>query len=116
MSDVKILGLCGSMRKESYNGFVLKAAQALVPAGAQLEMIELHGIPIFNQDEELAPPEAVLEFKAPDTGGGCNPVCHAGIQLFLAWRSEECDRLGLATLWPKRLAGQTGSSDGRFSR
>lgn len=63
MSDVKILGLCGSMRKESYNGFVLKAAQALVPAGAQLEMIELHGIPIFNQDEELAPPEAVLEFK-----------------------------------------------------
>jgi chromate reductase len=63
MSDVKILGLCGSMRKESYNGFVLKAAQALVPAGAQLEMIDLHGIPIFNQDDELAPPEAVLEFK-----------------------------------------------------
>ena len=63
MSDIKILGICGSMRKDSYNSFALKAAQALVPAGAQLELIDLLGIPIFNQDDELAPPEAVLEFK-----------------------------------------------------
>lgn len=63
MSDFKILGICGSLRKDSFNGFALKAAQELVPAGAQLELIHLHGIPVFNQDDELAPPQAVLEFK-----------------------------------------------------
>lgn len=63
MSDLKILGICGSLRKDSYNGFALKAAQELLPPGATLELIDLRGIPVFNQDDELAPPEAVLEFK-----------------------------------------------------
>lgn len=63
MSDIKILGVVGSLRKDSYNAFALKAAQELTPEGAHLEMIELHGIPVFNQDEEMAPPPIVLEFK-----------------------------------------------------
>lgn len=63
MSDIKILGVVGSLRKDSYNAFALKAAQELTPEGAHLELIELHGIPVFNQDEEMAPPPIVLEFK-----------------------------------------------------
>ena len=53
----------GSLRKDSYNHFALKAAQELVPDGAVLNLIELHGIPVFDQDNEMAPPAAVLEFK-----------------------------------------------------
>lgn len=63
MSDIKILGIVGSLRKQSYNRFALKAAQDLVPDGAVLELIELHGIPVFDQDNELTPPASVLEFK-----------------------------------------------------
>lgn len=63
MDTIKILGIVGSLRKGSYNHFALKAAQALVPDGAALSLIELHGIPVFNQDDEMAMPAAVLEFK-----------------------------------------------------
>lgn len=63
MDKVKILGIVGSLRTGSYNRMALKAAQELLPDGAELELIELHGIPVFNQDGELSPPAAVLEFK-----------------------------------------------------
>ena len=63
MDKIKILGIVGSLRKDSYNHFALKAAQELVPDGAVLNLIELHGIPVFDQDNEMAPPATVLEFK-----------------------------------------------------
>ncbi|MDP3439107.1 MAG: NAD(P)H-dependent oxidoreductase, partial [Azonexus sp.] len=44
MSKIKILGIVGSLRKDSYNAYALKAAQMLVPEGVALELIELHGI------------------------------------------------------------------------
>lgn len=63
MKQIKILGIVGSLRKESYNHFALKAARELVPDGAVLNLIELHDIPVFNQDDEMALPASVLEFK-----------------------------------------------------
>jgi len=63
MDEVKILGIVGSLRKDSYNRSALKAAQELMPNGAVLSLVELHGIPVFDQDNELAMPAAVLEFK-----------------------------------------------------
>lgn len=63
MNEIEILGIVGSLRKGSYNRLALKTAQDLVPEGAVLDLIELHGIPIYDQDNEMAPPEIVLEFK-----------------------------------------------------
>lgn len=63
MDKIKILGIVGSLRKGSYNRFALQAAQEMVPDNAVLELIELHGIPVFNQDDEGSPPASVLEFK-----------------------------------------------------
>lgn len=63
MGQIRILGIAGSLRKGSYNHFALRAAEGLMPQGAVLDLFELHGIPVFNQDDEMAPPEAVLEFK-----------------------------------------------------
>ncbi|KAF0101483.1 MAG: NAD(P)H dehydrogenase (quinone):NADPH-dependent FMN reductase [bacterium] len=63
MSEITILGIVGSLRKDSYNHAALKAARELMPEGAVLELIELHGIPVFNQDAEMALPAAVQEFK-----------------------------------------------------
>ena len=61
---IKILGFAGSLRKESYNRFTLRAAGRLVPQGAQLDTFELDNIPPFNQDHEREPPHAVRAFKA----------------------------------------------------
>jgi len=59
----RILGIAGSLRRESFNKAVLRAAQKLVPQGATLESIELDGIPLFNQDDEKSPPAKVVELK-----------------------------------------------------
>jgi chromate reductase len=42
---------------------LLKNAQKLVPAGATLDIFELNGIPVFNEDDEENPPAKVKEFK-----------------------------------------------------
>lgn len=63
MTELKILGIVGSLRQGSYNHAALRAAQELLPAGATLDLIELTGIPVFNQDDEASPPAAVVEFK-----------------------------------------------------
>ena len=61
--QVRILGIAGSLRRESYNRAVLKAARRLVPEDATIKIFELDGIPGFNQDEEQNPPAKVVELK-----------------------------------------------------
>jgi len=63
LNKIKILGVVGSLRKDSYNHFALRAAQELLPEGAVLDLVELHGIPVFNQDDEMTPSASVLAFK-----------------------------------------------------
>src|SRR5829696_2690939 len=60
---VRILGIAGSLRRESYNRAALHAATQLVPEGATMDIFELDGIPGFNQDEEQNPPDKVTELK-----------------------------------------------------
>ena len=56
-----VLGLCGSLRRGSYNRRLLAAAAAELPRGVSLEVLEgLADIPPYNQDDEdSATPEAV---------------------------------------------------------
>lgn len=62
-TPLHILGIAGSLRHASYNRGALRAAAALVPPGATIDMFELDGIPIYNQDEEHNPPATVVELK-----------------------------------------------------
>jgi chromate reductase len=64
MSDtIRILGIAGSLRRDSYNRAALRAATQLVPHGATVDIFELDGLPIFNQDVEQNPPDKVVELK-----------------------------------------------------
>ena len=63
MNEFVILGIAGSLRNESYNRSLLRAAKELVPEGVRLETFELNGIPMFNQDEEQNPHPKVAELK-----------------------------------------------------
>jgi len=60
---VRILGIAGSLRRDSYNRATLRAAMELAPEGASIEIFELDDIPAFNQDDEQNPPAKVVELK-----------------------------------------------------
>lgn len=118
MNDLKILGIVGSLRKDSYNGFALRAAQTLLPDGVTLELIELHGIPVFNQDEELAPPAAVLALKqqilAADAILFATPEYNyslpGGLKNAIDWASRPSGE----SAWKGKPAAIMGASPGSF--
>jgi chromate reductase, NAD(P)H dehydrogenase (quinone) len=60
---LNLLGVAGSLRRASYNHALLRAAQQLVPANTVLEIFDIAGIPLFNQDDENTLPMEVVEFK-----------------------------------------------------
>jgi chromate reductase len=60
---IRILGIAGSVRRESHNRAALRAATQLVPEAATIDIFELDDIPGFNQDEERNPPAKVVELK-----------------------------------------------------
>jgi chromate reductase len=59
----KVAILIGSLRKESLNRKLANALMAIAPAELQLEIVEIGDLPLFNQDFEANPPQAVREFK-----------------------------------------------------
>jgi chromate reductase len=62
---MKVLGISGSLRKGSYNSMALRAAQKLAPEGMKLEIADIAGIPIYNDDVRTAgEPDAVAALKA----------------------------------------------------
>jgi chromate reductase len=53
MSDggtVRILGIAGSLRRDSFNAATLRAAQQLAPAGLTIEAFDITPIPLYNED------------------------------------------------------------------
>ena len=59
---MKILGICGSLRRESWNLKLLnRAMQAFGRQGAETEIFDLNVVPMYHPDSEAAdgiPPEA----------------------------------------------------------
>ena len=62
-NTIRILGIAGSLRRNSYNRAALRGATQLVPEGVSVDVFELDGIPGFNQDDEQDPPAKVVELK-----------------------------------------------------
>src|SRR5437867_7495339 len=63
---MKALGICGSLRKGSFNASLLRAAQMLAPKELEIEIYEsIADIPLYNQEvEDQGDPEPVARFKA----------------------------------------------------
>jgi chromate reductase len=63
---VSVLGICGSLRRSSYNAAALRAAEELAPDGLHIERASIAEIPLYNEDQRLAagfppPVEALRE-------------------------------------------------------
>lgn len=61
--SVTLLGIAGSLRKQSYNRALLIASQELLPSYCKLVIAELSDLPIYNQDEESPLPSSVASLK-----------------------------------------------------
>ncbi|MGD0250007.1 MAG: NAD(P)H-dependent oxidoreductase [Thermoplasmata archaeon] len=63
MSELKFLGVPGSLRKNAYSLGLLHAAVELAPKEVRIDIADIHGFPVFNQDEEQNAPEPVHVFR-----------------------------------------------------
>ncbi|HJS53256.1 MAG TPA: NAD(P)H-dependent oxidoreductase [Chitinophagaceae bacterium] len=68
MSDyIQLAGISGSLRKDSYNTMLLKAAAQLLPANVSMDILSIADIPLYNADLDLPAakqrPEVVEHFR-----------------------------------------------------
>ena len=61
---IHVVGISGSLRQNSYNTALLRAAEQLAPAEMTLELVDLSTLPMFNADVEKPFPEPVAEFRS----------------------------------------------------
>jgi chromate reductase len=63
---MRILAIAGSLRRDSHNARLLRAAAATLPPGVELELLEpgaLRALPPFDQDLEEPAPAAVAALR-----------------------------------------------------
>ena len=95
-----IVGLCGSLRRASYNGGLLRAAQATAPPGTIVVIHDLAAVPFLNEDLEpdrIGPAVAALRaaiagadallLASPEYNAGLTPV----LKNALDWASRAPD-------------------------
>jgi chromate reductase len=64
VGQLDVVAVVGSLRRESWNRRVLRLAAELAPAAVRLELVELHGIPLYDDDvHQSGDPVAVRELK-----------------------------------------------------
>lgn len=65
MEKQKIAVFVGSLRRESFTRKMAKALMALAPESLHMEIIEIGGLPLYNQDfdDEGTPPPAWTDFR-----------------------------------------------------
>jgi len=64
VADLKVLGICGSLRKASFNMAALRACNEVLPSGMSLKITEIGDIPMYNQDVfDAGLPEPAKRFR-----------------------------------------------------
>lgn len=117
-APLTILGIAGSLRKASYNRGALRAAQQLAPADVKIEIFELDGIPVFNQDDDTKPPEKVVQFKARIRAADailiCTPEYNYSIPGMLKNAIDWASRPYGDSAWDGKPVAIMGASPGMF--
>ena len=64
MSQYRIAVVVGSLRKDSFNRRLAEAIARLAPAEFSFETLEIGDLPLYNQDHDGQPSDAVKRLKA----------------------------------------------------
>jgi chromate reductase len=63
-SEFNVVGFAGSLRRDSYNRALLRAATELAPPALHIVISELDGIPLYNGDiEAVGVPPSVVQLR-----------------------------------------------------
>jgi len=66
---MRVLGISGSLRRDSHNTRLLRAAAELLPAGAELELFDgLRAVPPYDEDADDVVPAPVSELREAIAG------------------------------------------------
>lgn len=60
---IRILALCGSVRRGSFNRQLLTTALTFLPADVGVEWADIGDLPVFNQDMEADRPDCVVRIR-----------------------------------------------------
>jgi chromate reductase len=63
MATIKLLGISGSLRKDSFNTALLRAARELAPEGVSIDIADIASLPLYNEDvraQGFPPPAETL--------------------------------------------------------
>src|ERR1700736_2817482 len=124
-SAVSVLGICGSLRKGSYNMAALRAAIAQKPPGMTIEVADIAQIPPYNEDvrqqgfpppvqklrEQIAAADALL-FACPEYNYSMSGVLKNAID----WASRPPDQpfAGKPCAIVGAAAGMAGSARAQY--
>lgn len=103
MRELKLLGICGSLRRQSTNAGLLRAAMAELPEGVTMEIADLSAVPFYNADLAERPAAVqrlmdqaraadALVFACPEYNYSIAPA----LKNALDWLSREPDNALLA--------------------
>jgi chromate reductase, NAD(P)H dehydrogenase (quinone) len=113
---VNIIAISGSLRTHSSNTGLLRAFKAACPAHVAFDVVTLHGIPLYNGDDEAAhgKPESVTQLdariRAADGVIIATPEYNFSIPGVLKNATDWLSRGGSPFKW-KRV-GVVGAADG----
>jgi chromate reductase, NAD(P)H dehydrogenase (quinone) len=62
--NIKVLGISGSIRKNSFNSGLLRAAKEVQPENMDITIYDIAELPLYNEDNNVGePPKPVQDFK-----------------------------------------------------
>ncbi|MBI5616769.1 MAG: NAD(P)H-dependent oxidoreductase [Gammaproteobacteria bacterium] len=115
---LSVLGIAGSLRRDSYNRALLRAAHTLAPDRMQIEICELDAIPLYNQDQESPLPAAVEEMKkrirTADAILIATPEYNYSVPGVLKNAIDWCSRPFGESAWTGKPVAVIGASSGAF--
>ena len=119
---MKITGVSGSLRNESYNTALLNTAKQIVPVDCNLEVERLNEIPLYNADSEASEGIPVSVQKLKDRIAGCDglllatPEYNSSIpgvfKNAIDWLSRPTEDIG--RVFRDKPVGIIGASTGSF--
>ncbi len=116
---MRVLGISGSLRRDSHNRRLLRAAAALLPPGAEfVELDGLKAIPAFDEDDEHAPAAAVERWREQIAGADAllfaTPEYNSSIPGALKNAIDWASRPFAASVLMNKPAAVIGTSTGMF--
>lgn len=116
---MRVLGIAGSLRRDSHNRRLLRAAAELLPPGAELvEFDGLKAIPPFDADDEPFPQPAVLAWHSAVAGADAvlfaTPEYNSSIPGVLKNAVDWASRPTVAAPLANKPVAVIGASTGMF--